>query len=69
MSLLYPNPHEGGLIAGSNLAVSPGDLYGTDMGGIPCEKPSRPGTCELAPGVDIRGGVASSGIASTDIFP
>eukprot|EP00975_Prorocentrum_lima_P065124 12901551-Prorocentrum_lima.AAC.1 len=60
MSQFGPTPNEGGLIAGCHPAVSPGDLYGPDIAG---ENPSRPGTCELAPGLDIRGGVAKSGIA------
>eukprot|EP00975_Prorocentrum_lima_P024644 5180325-Prorocentrum_lima.AAC.1 len=40
------------------------------MDAIPSgEKRSRPGTSELAPGVDIRGGVAKYGIAGMDRCP
>eukprot|EP00975_Prorocentrum_lima_P036762 7733912-Prorocentrum_lima.AAC.1 len=52
-------PNEGGQISGAHPLVSPGDLFGADIAG---ENPSKPGTCELAPGVDMCGGVATSGI-------
>eukprot|EP00975_Prorocentrum_lima_P025169 5283647-Prorocentrum_lima.AAC.1 len=55
---------DGGLCPGSkSRCTSPGDPCGVVPAG---ENPNRPGTCELAPGVDIVGGVLICGSGGID---